>query len=307
MNKVWIHIDCGFELSRRIVGLGALQLCGKKFEVDIDGFIEEEQRYFSPMAVRDQAATGALRQSWREETVRERQERISLEVFKLTEGKVTRGPFKGMTLSSQRWWGDLDLGSQCLGLYEREILQILAETAPQTSGSFIDIGAADGYYTTGVLYSRLFERAIAFEQSEIGRGEIIHGWKLNGSPGELRVENEATENSILALPRGSLENALILIDVEGAEFGLLTGRVLSEMKRATVIIEIHNWVPDFKQKYAALLRRASQIFDIERIPSLDRDTSSLPELRDFTDDNRLLLTSERRPCLMRFLKLTPRP
>ena len=96
------------------------------------------------------------------------------------------------------------------------------------------------------------------------------------------------------------------MDIEGAEFDLLTDTVLASLSTATIIIEVHNWVAEFEQKYADLIRRAAALFDVERITSVARDTSQFPELRSFTDDNRLLLCSERRPCLMRFLQLKPK-
>ena len=274
--------------------------------MDIEEFIAAEAEYFRPMALRGLSATTTQREAWRAETVRERHERVSLEVFNLTGGKVAYGPFKGMTLRDKRWWGDLDLGSQCLGLYEKEIIDLFAQMTPHQYGVFLDIGAADGYYTTGALYSGLFDKAIAFEQSASGRDAIVDGWKLNGSPGELLVRGEASEQSILDLPQDAFNNALVLVDIEGAEFELLTDTVLAAMSTATIIIEIHNWVAEFDQSYASLIRRAAALFDIERIASVARDTSHFPELRSFTDDNRLLLCSERRPCLMRFLQLKPK-
>ncbi|QGR07473.1 hypothetical protein CTZ24_14015 [Pantoea phytobeneficialis] len=69
---------------------------------------------------------------------------------------------------------------------------------------------------------------------------------------------------------------------------------------------MHNWVDNFQEKYVQLLRNAHHFFDIEMVERIDRTTNHLPELRDMTDDNRLLFTSERRLCIMRFLKLTPK-
>ena len=63
---------------------------------------------------------------------------------------------------------------------------------------------------------------------------------------------------------------------------------------------------DFREKYSSLLRAASDTHQIDVIERLERPTVSIPELRDFTDDNRLLLVSERRPCMMRFLYLRPK-
>ncbi len=274
---------------------------------NLQELIDSELAYFAPMTARAGRSTQKQRVAWRAETIRQRQERISLEVFELAGGLVRYGPFKGMKLSRDRWWGDLDLGSQCLGLYEREILSYFypSELCERPS-CFIDIGGADGYYSTGALFSGLVSRAITFEVDPRGRKSIKESWRGNGSPGNLQVFGEATPSRLLDLPQADLEGALILVDVEGAEFDILTPDVLRRFRAATVIIEIHNWVDRFESRYVELLKNASEVSDVEPILPVARDLHHYEELRDFTDDNRLLLISERRPCQMRFLKLSPR-
>jgi hypothetical protein len=274
--------------------------------MDIEHFIQTESDYFAPM-LRRQLSTSANKTSrWREETVRQRHERISLEVYDLLNGTVTYGPFKGLKLTRFPYWGSFDLGSQCLGLYELEVLEILRKLSPVSDRLFIDIGAADGYYALGMLYANKCAKAICFEKSERGRETIQQNAKLNNLESGLFVLGEATSESILGLSPTDLVGAVVIIDIEGYEFELLTETVLRQLKNCTLIIEIHNWVENFEEKYPAFLRVASLFFDIEIIERFGRDTSNMPELRDFTDDNRLLCVSERRPCLQRFLKLTGR-
>ncbi|WP_239236998.1 hypothetical protein [Comamonas aquatica] len=97
-----------------------------------------------------------------------------------------------------------------------------------------------------------------------------------------------------------------MIDIEGSEFDLLLNeKIFEKFSNSTILIEIHNWVDNFEEKYTALLRNSFIHHIVEVIKRVERPTLHLEELRDFTDDNRLLLISERRPCVMRFLKLTP--
>ncbi|ARD60011.1 hypothetical protein Y71_08805 [Kosakonia radicincitans DSM 16656] len=273
---------------------------------NVEQFILAEADYFHPMLERAQQSTLEQRENWRRETIRERQERMSLEVFDLLQGTVKYGPFKGLHLDRDTWWGKLDLGSQCLGLYEKEILNLIEATEAGRFSTFIDIGAADGYYAIGMLVSGKIGKTICFEQTEKGRAVIAENWKKNHSVGELTILGEANAASFASLRAQDLDNALVLIDIEGFEFELLTDEVLNLLKSCTVIIEIHHWMDDFLAKYNAFLRNAAHYFDIETVQRVERETSNLPELRDFTDDNRLLLTSERRPGMMRFLKLTPK-
>lgn len=272
----------------------------------VEKLILAEADYFDPMLARAQLSTLEQREAWRRETIRERQERISLELFDILNGVVKYGPFTGLHLDRETWWGKLDLGSQCLGLYEKEILNLIEATEAGHYRTFIDIGAADGYYAIGMLVSGKVGRTICFEQTEKGRSVIAENWKKNRSVGELTILGEANASSFATLNPADLENALVLVDIEGFEFELITDEVLSLLKSSTVVIEIHHWMDNFLDKYTTFLRHADRYFDVEVIERVERETSNLPELRDFTDDNRLLLTSERRPGVMRFLKLTPK-
>jgi precorrin-6B methylase 2 len=273
--------------------------------VDIQEFINSENAYFKPILVRAANASEEQRSVWRKETISQRLERISLEVFDMLGGAVRYGPFKGLKLQKTTWWGKCDLGSMLLGLYEKEILDYVDGLMVGECSTFIDIGAADGYYACGLLSSGKVAKAICFEQSDLGQ-EVIHAnWLNNGSKGKLEIYGEANSVSIKALHQQDLESALVLIDIEGYEFELLTDDVLRKLSSCTLVIEIHNWVDNFLTKYEELLVDASQYFQIEVIQRVERPASALAELRDFSDDNRLLITCERRPCLMRFLKLTP--
>jgi hypothetical protein len=272
----------------------------------IEELIKSELEYFQPMRDREHRCSDRDRKIWQSETIRQRQERISLEVFDMCRGTVRYGPFKGLKLNRSPWWGRFDLGSQCLGLYELEVLKKIERECKKGYATLIDIGAADGYYAVGMLRSGMVDHAICFEQSTDGVNAIRTNWLSNGSPGSLEILAQANDDSINSLPHKYLENSLILIDIEGAEFDILSGNVFKKFNKCDLIVEIHNWVDDFCEKYSSLLRAASDTHQIDVIERLERPTVYIPELRDFTDDNRLLLVSERRPCMMRFLYLRPK-
>lgn len=259
------------------------------------------------MKERQEAATDEMRQVWQSETIRERQERISYEAYNICGGTVKYGPFKGLLLNQDTWWGKLDLGAQCFGLYEKEILDIIDLVEDTEYQSFIDIGAADGYYAIGMLVSGKVKKSICFEQSPDGQKSISKNWEINSKIGEIEIHGEANNISLDKVSSHDLFRSLVLIDIEGYEFDLLSKNVLKKFKDCDLIIEIHNWVDDFEKKYARLIEDILQYFKIEVIERTERPTINIPELRSFTDDNRLLLISERRPCVMRFLKLTPLP
>ena len=270
----------------------------------IDDFIAEEMDYFQPMLERQSLATDMDRQAWRKETVEQRIERISLETFGLCNGVIRYGLFKGMRLSINTWWGKADLGSQCLGLYEKQILEFISLNGPYDT--FLDIGAADGYYAIGMLHSQMAKRSICFEISEQGQASIKENWALNKSIGKLEVHGEANKATLSKTAPKLCGKSLVLIDIEGAEFALLTPKIIAMLKRCEIIIEIHNWVEGFQSKYTELLTNLDKHYEINILKNAAQNTESIPLLRSYTDENRLLVSSERRPCLMRFLHLKPR-
>ena len=56
--------------------------------------ISSELDYFRPMIERDKQSSFEQRELWRGETIRQRQKRISLELFNMLNGTVKYGPFK---------------------------------------------------------------------------------------------------------------------------------------------------------------------------------------------------------------------
>lgn len=272
-------------------------------DMKLQMFIDSEKEYFEPILAKAKDATPEI---WRKETVQQRAQRISSEIFELFGGEVKYGPFKGLQLKRDAWWGKQDLGSQCLGLYEKEILDFIDAISPGQFSTFIDVGAADGYYAIGMLTATKTPKTICFEKSEKGRHVIRSNWERNGSVGDLRILGEANSSCFSELSESDLDGALVLIDIEGFEFELLTDSSLQALKTCTIIIEIHNWVDDFLQKYEKFLSDANKYFEFNTLQRVERSTSDFEELRDLSDDSRLLLTSEGRPCLMRFIQLTPK-
>ena len=160
----------------------------------INEFIASELEYFKPMINNQSLVTNEMLKAFRDETLAQRKERISLQTYDLCDGVVRYGLFEGLKLNRETWWGKSDLGSQCLGFYEKEILNLIARRGPYEI--FLDIGAADGYYAVGMLQSRMAKKVICFETSKEGQLAIQKNWITNNSVGELNVHGEANQLSI---------------------------------------------------------------------------------------------------------------
>lgn len=272
----------------------------------LQGLIERERVYFEKIFERQSRATQAMRAQWQAENTKQRRRRVSSEVYDLLGGVVRYGPFKGLALEKNNWWGGADFGSMLLGLYEKEVLDFLFSAKFDPFENFVDVGAADGYYAVGMLRAGRMRRARCFELSEEGQRTIAANAATNGVTGQIQVLGAADHMFYEKLNDLDPARTVILIDAEGAEFEILDEGSLSALRQATLIIEVHNWVDDFWAKYETLLTRASSFFEIHFLAPAVRDLTQFPELNDFTDDNRYLLCSEGRPNMMRFLVLTPR-
>lgn len=268
--------------------------------------IERERAFFEKVFARQARATMAMREEWRAETVLQRRRRVSSEVYDLFGGVVGYGPFKGLSLQKNNWWGGADFASMLLGLYEKEVLDFLFSKRFDGFESFVDIGAADGYYAIGMLRAGRMRKAVCFELSEEGRRTIAANAVANGVADQIQVFGAADRRFHEKLSDLDLARTVVLVDAEGAEFEILDAESLSALRRATFIIEIHNWADDFWAKYERLLTAAAPLFDVDFLAPAVKDMTQFPELNDFTDDNRYLICSEGRPNVMRFMVLTPR-
>ena len=91
--------------------------------------------------------------------------------------QIVSGPFKGM-----RYVGS-SYGSyhsyKLLGTYEKELHSAIASIKSIHYDTFVDIGAAEGYYAVGLASTLAARRLIAFEEEERGRSLLGELAKLN--------------------------------------------------------------------------------------------------------------------------------
>jgi hypothetical protein len=219
-------------------------------------------------------------------------------------GRIAYGPFKGTLLPANSSWSRADRAAMIFGLYEQEVLNSILDRPPSCR-TFVDIGAADGYYPVGVLTAGHYDRAIAFEATEAGRACIAEAAKRNGVDGVTDIRGIADKDSLAALAAG-LAEAMIVMDIEGAEFDLLDGETIAAFQKHRFVIELHDFqFPDGAERREALRARLSRHFKITTLRTGARDPSAFPELHDLPDADRWAICSERRPRLMQWWRLDP--
>jgi hypothetical protein len=218
---------------------------------------------------------------------------------------VAYGPMRGYRIPAQSPWSQNDRAAMLFGVYEREVLALLVECADRYD-HLIDVGAADGYYAVGALASNLFRAVVCYEASERGRATIRKSAAENEVLDRLEVRGRAEEAFCDELPQELVARSVLLVDIEGGEFEILTPAVFRKFRCSVVIIEIHDWLrEDPIASLAALRQAASETHGIEVVHMGGRDLSSFPELLGYPDNLRWIVCSEGRARLMEWWVCRP--
>ena len=226
-------------------------------------------------------------------------------ICKTHNNAVAHGPLKGMRLHQSAHWGRTDKAAMILGIYEEEVLSDLAMQKGRYK-TFIDLGAADGFYGVGVLVGGLFERSYCFEIAEAGQRIIQETAALNQVSNRVRVFGEAKPDFASLIAPEDLADAVLFVDIEGAEFDLFSPRVFEDFRRSRIYIELHDWFfPDAANRVEKLKNESKLTHRWSEVSTSARDPSRFPELSNLCDTDRWLICSEGRGRLMRWAILDP--
>ena len=141
--------------------------------------------------------------------------RIELEarLYSFLGGTVCEGPFVGMRCLAEAHASVL--GPKLLGIYEKEIQSELLRLVG-VADSFLDIGCAEGYYTTGIarLEQPVSVVGVDVNQKSLAAAGLMA--QLNG------VSDRCTfvDSIVAGMPRLS-GHVLVMIDVDGAEIPVI--------------------------------------------------------------------------------------
>jgi hypothetical protein len=237
--------------------------------------------------------------------VHERRVLLARQIDELFGSVVRYGPFRGLKLMTDSWWGSNDRAGVLLGIYEQELLLSLQNIPPRYR-TFVDLGAADGYYGVGVLINKMFDNSHCFEISAIGRKIIQRNADLNGVSERVKIHGLAESDFYKHFSSGELTRTVLFVDIEGGEFDLFSKKCLSEFSQSIIFIELHDWYfKDGREKLQRLTDDAKSFFSITELTTTSRDLSQFSELRRFSDTDRWLICSEGRGQLMTWLRLDP--
>lgn len=219
---------------------------------------------------------------------------------------VRYGPLKGYKIPKESHWGGLARPSMLLGLYEREVVDVLVEHSDHRD-IFVDVGAADGFFAVGLVACGVFNRSYAFEINTNGRQVIRKSSEINAVSHLVSVSGRFDENFVASAEHLDLSRSVVLIDIEGDEFGLLDSVLIDQLRDAVVIVELHDfYFGNGEALKSALFNRLKVYFELTTITTGARELPRSGLLDAMSDNERWLLCSEGRVRRMEWLIATPR-
>ena len=232
---------------------------------------------------------------------------LSQTIFRQSQGVIQHGPFAGMALLDRPSWGRSDQGVMILGMYEQEVLNELMN-APAHFRKFVDVGAADGYYPVGLLRNGRIDGAIAFESDAENRAAIARLAEKNHVQQKITVLEAAADDFVQKLQAHNVQSqeTMFLIDIEGAEFKVLTESVFAFLQDSMIIVETHAHIyPDPQAEIDGLIKRASGTHRATISSPGARNPWVFQELEKFSEADRWLICSEGRFELQHWLRFDP--
>lgn len=218
--------------------------------------------------------------------------------------RVRGGPFAGL-----RYVGDSpnpQIAPFLLGLNEKELWPFVQQLIAGEHDGFVNVGAAEGYYTVGMARFSTIPKIISYEGDRFGRILTRFMARKNGVAGRIETRglcDPAGLKEVLA----PFKRPALLMDVEGYEEILADPVGNPHLARTTMIIELH----EHQKPMAELLRpRFAKTHALSEVWTQPRTIDDLPSALSpaswFFSRQRLLeLGTERRAGRMRWWLLTP--
>ena len=234
-----------------------------------------------------------------------RRKRVSRGLFEAFGGAVRYGPFNGLKLGGDANTSAGNLGAKVCGIYEQALLRRLQELGP--FGDVVNFGAADGYYSIGLLVAGLAKRSICFEMTAKGRASIAANARANGQTDAVEIRGIADDTAGPQLRELGFDAAgrLVLCDIEGAEFSVLSQTVLTDLRGAVLVVELHDrLMAQGLALRAALIARLPKDAAHEILTSAPPDWRGIVEIEAMSDNDRALVCSDGRKVLGEWLIVT---
>lgn len=199
--------------------------------------------------------------------------------------RVLWGPFRGMAYPVRSSEGARN--PRLIGCYEASLGPVIEDIVREGYDRVIDLGSAEGYYAVGLALRMPGTRVMARDKDVRAQAACAALAAANGVDGQVEIGGAVLHSDFEGLIEG---RTLILSDIEGAEENLLDPYAAPRLRRADLLVEVHEGM--HPGSLALLERRFGPSHDIRRI-GRRLDDKGLPAWAErLSDMDRLLLLWE---------------
>lgn len=199
--------------------------------------------------------------------------------------RVLSGPFKGMAYPLRSSEGARN--PRLIGCYEACLAPVIEEIVAGDYDTVVDIGSAEGYYAVGLALRMPAARILARDSDPKAQSACLQLAQENGVQDRLTVGGSVTHADLNHL---ITDRTVVICDTEGAEENLLDPAAAPALRRADILVEVHEGMKE--GRLDLLLRRFK---DSHIVRQIERrlDDQGLPAWADRLGDlDRMLLLWE---------------
>lgn len=221
----------------------------------------------------------------------------------ISKKRIIKGPFSGMLFDVPNFNTAMLIGTWELELGEQ--ISKLLDTKPT---NIYCIGAAEGYYAVGFAKKLPACNVYAFEMQEKYRNFLLNLSSSNNCK-NIEIHGECTTNRLNHFLSNNKESSFVFCDIEGGEIELLNLDEVPDLKRATILVEVHEMYVKNCEK--TLIDRFKSTHSYTIIRGRERTLQDLPSklnfLRFISSPTKILsLMGEGRPYPMNWLYFEPK-
>ena len=230
---------------------------------------------FGPL---DDKVTAVAAEQTRLNKLRLKSEIIRLQLLSKYGNRVLDGPFKGMELVTDVSGNDAfdsSWNAYLLGIYEFEIHYAVEKVIIRSPKTVVNIGSAGGYYAVGMALRLSSAMVYAFDVDQNAQLTTQTMATINDVHDRVVVGGVCSTSILNQLLN---EDTCIICDIEGYELQLLEPRLVPQLKRVTILVELHDGlVPGLSFN---LLSKFSDTHTITRYATVPRGNRGMPQIDD---------------------------
>lgn len=225
-------------------------------------------------------------------------------ILDAAKGHVLSGPFRNMRYVDRTYCSVLH--PKLLGVYEKELHEVVETSCNLEIDRVVDIGAAEGYYAVGFACRRPSVPVIAFEMNPVAAATCVELARLNGQANNVRVLGKCDTDALSKVT--STGTSLIICDCEGAEDELLSLEIVTGLKNCHILVETHEFAsPGVTQRLSDRFDQTHLVSVIWQNPRTRHDLVIADwYIRQLPDADLERVLDECRPERMRWLWMAPR-